>query len=92
MNCPGGACMAGGCMHGWGHAWQGCVARGSMTGRGHALQGRHVWWGRGEPAWQERWPLQRAVRILLERILVFPKIVHLKSVVIHPRELLLGYH
>ena len=56
-----GAYMAGDCMAG------GCVA-GDMHGRGH------VWWGAcmaGGHAWQERWPLQQAVHILLECILVF---------------------
>ena len=58
-------------MHGrgcaWGHAWQGAgvagvayMAEGDMAGGGH---------GRGH-AWQERWPLPRAVCILLEFILV----------------------
>ena len=59
-----GACMAGG-MHGrgvqnkggWGHVWQG-----GMCGWGACMAGGH--------AWQERWPLQRTVRILLEYILV----------------------
>ena len=51
-----GMCMAGG-MHGRGHAWQG-----AMHGGGHVWLGGHVW--------QERWPLQREVRILLECILV----------------------
>ena len=78
--------MAGVCGQGVHGRW------GGMHDWGHALQWRHVWWGREEPAWQERWPLQQAVCILLECILVFPKIVQLKSLVIHPRELLLGYH
>ena len=40
--------------------------------RGHAWQGGHGggMLGRGGHAWQERRPLQRAVRILLECILV----------------------
>ena len=78
-----GACMAGG-VHGRGCAWQGvcmgvcmaggvhggraCMAgdicgRGSIGGRGHG-------WLGGMHAWQERQPLQRTVRILLECILV----------------------
>ena len=44
-------------LNGRGHAWKGSVhGRGGMHGRGHSRQ--------------ERQPLQRAVRILLERILV----------------------
>ena len=62
-----------------------CMAMG-VHGRVACIsgQGRHVWWGgmhgRGcvwqggmhgrEHAWQERWSLQRTVRILLECILV----------------------
>ena len=54
-------------VHGRGHAWWGaCVAwdmhGGGMHGRGH------VWWGY---AWQERWPLQQMVCILLEYTLDF---------------------
>ena len=70
------ACMAGGCawqggMHGRGCAWQGpCIVG------GHAWQGGMH--GRGGPAWQGCMPQQilrdmvneRAVRILLECILV----------------------
>ena len=41
----------------------GCVAGGGMHGRD--VRGRG-----GGHAWQERWPLQWAVRILLECILV----------------------
>ena len=37
----GGACMAGGCMHGRGYAWQG-----GMHGRGMCGGGGHVWWWR----------------------------------------------
>ena len=55
------ACMA------QGHAWQGGMAK------------RHAWLGGacvvGGRAWQERWSLQRAVRILLECILVENKSV-----------------
>ena len=46
----------------WGYAWQGACTAGGMCGEGHAWQ-----WGH---AWQERRPLQRTVRILLECILV----------------------
>ena len=46
----------GACVAG-GHAWQGHPWQGGIRGRGCA--------------WQERWPLQRVVRILLEFILVF---------------------
>ena len=69
------------------HAWQGvCVAdehvlQGDMCGRGCVWQGGmcgrgwgHAWQGvymaEGH-AWQGRQPLQQAVRILLECILVF---------------------
>ena len=69
-----GACMAGG-MHGRGmrdrgHAWWGVCMAGDMCGGGCAWQGGV--WGRGR-AGQERRPLQRTVRILLECILVFDK-------------------
>ena len=57
-----GACVVGG-MHGGGHAWQGACVVGGMHGGGHAWQG----WGH---VWQERWPLQQTVHILLECILV----------------------
>ena len=74
-----GTCVAGG-MHGWGgHAWLGmCKARGACVAVGCAWQGEGtcmareacvVGVGRGH-AWQERWPLQRTVHILLECILV----------------------
>ena len=68
----GGVCVAGGHMWQgcacWGgeHAWQVACMAGGMHGRGHGWQ-----WGKA--AWQERWPLQRAVRILLECILVYHK-------------------
>ena len=39
-----------------------------MAGVGHMWQGRRAWWW--EHAWQERQPLQRTVRMLLECILV----------------------
>ena len=67
----GGACMVGGVhgregmpgregMHLWG-------VHGGVHGRG--IHGRgHAW--QGGLAWQDRWPLQRTVRILLECILV----------------------
>ena len=73
--CGRGACMVEGC------AWQGgmhggvCMVReGGMLGRGEGMHGRGcAWWGaclaRG-CAWQKKWQLQRAVRILLEYILV----------------------
>ena len=64
----------GGGVHGrGGHVWQG----GAWWG-GHAWQGGCAWhsgvcgggvWCGGH-AWLERWPLQRAIRILLECILV----------------------
>ena len=61
------ACMVGG-MYGSGAC---------MTG-GHAWGGGHVWQGvvcsRGH-VWQERWPLQRAVPILLEYILVVKEVL-----------------
>ena len=58
----GGACMAkGGHVCQRGHAWQGGILAGGMHGGGVH--------GRGS-TWQERRPLQRTVRILLECILV----------------------
>ena len=57
-----------------GCAWQGvwpCVA-GNMRDRGHAWHGAWV---------QERWPLKRAVHILLEYILVFRELA--RTSVIH---------
>ena len=64
-----GACMAGS-MHGREHAWQGACMAGGMCGGGCA-------WLRacmaGGHAWQERWPLQQMVCILLECILVQKK-------------------
>ena len=59
-----GACVARGCAW-WGCAWQGAFVAGW---RGHAYQG-------GMHAWQERLPLQRTVRILLECILVLSLLV-----------------
>ena len=74
-------CPLGGGMRGRGYAWPGaCMAGGCMIG---GMHGRgHVWQGAciaGGHAWQERWPLQRAVCILLECILVgeiFSRNVH----------------
>ena len=81
--CVAGGMHGGGCMW-WGHAWQaaymvGGMRGGGMHGRGHVLHGAcvvggHAWQGgclawRGR-AWQERSPLQRTVRILLECVLV----------------------
>ena len=57
-----GVCMAGGLCVAGGHVWQGSMHGGGVM---HG-EGMH---GRGH-AWQERWPLQRAVCILLEFILV----------------------
>ena len=64
-----GACVAGG-MHG-GHVWLVCMVggkcgRGDMHGMGCAWQGGMC----GGSCMQERWPLKRAVHILLECILV----------------------
>ena len=70
--------MAKGCMHGKVGAYVvkgACVAKGGVHGegghtwqRGACMAGGCTWWG---SAWQERRPLQRTVRILLECILVF---------------------
>ena len=49
------------------HGEGACVAEGSVHGRGACAVG-------GVRAWQEKWQLQWAVRILLECILVFCKI------------------
>ena len=67
--------MAGG-VRGRGYVWQGglrgrgaCITGKEVCGRGLGVCGRgHVW--QGGLAWQERRPLQRAVRILLECILI----------------------
>ena len=48
---------------------EGCVWQGGVRGRGTCMVAGMHSGGRGG-AWQERWPLQRAVRILLECILV----------------------
>ena len=57
-----------------GHAWTG-----QLHGRGACVVGvcmaGGVCFGGGCHAWQERWPLQRTVRILLECILVVIVIV-----------------
>ena len=65
-----GACMAGG-RHGRGHAWQvgGHVWQGGMHGKGCAWWGGGVWQGACIPSVNAR-----AVRILLEYILVLPLI------------------
>ena len=59
-------------VHGMGCAWQGGMCSGGMHGRGACMTGGCVWQG---CVWQERWPLQRAVRILLECILVIDMIL-----------------
>ena len=53
------------------------MARGAMCGRGCAWQEACV---AGGHAWQERWPLQQAVRILLECILVL--LEHRQSIIV----------
>ena len=57
-------------MHGRGCAWRGACVAGGVCGRqGHVWQGDMC--GKGcVCAWQERRPLQRTVRTLLECILV----------------------
>ena len=71
-------CMAGGMhgggMHGGGLHGEGCVAGVYMAWEAH-MAGGHAWGARGMcglggHAWQEKWQLQWAVRILLECILV----------------------
>ena len=67
-----GACVVGVCMVGGVHGREGMHGRGmcmagGMHGTGMCVTGGMC--GRGH-TWQERWPLQRAVRILLECILV----------------------
>ena len=70
----GGMCGGGGHVHSGGHVWWGvhggrwvwvaggaCVAGGMNGGVMH---------GQGGHAWQERWPLQQTVSILLEYIFV----------------------
>ena len=61
--CMVGVCIQGVCMAGAVHSSWG------MQGRGHVWHGTVH--GRGGHAWQERRLLKRAVRILLECILVF---------------------
>ena len=62
-----GACMVKGGVCGMRHAWRGvCIAGACMAG---GMHGRGVCMAVG-CAWQERWPLQRTVCILLECILV----------------------
>ena len=83
--CGRGACMAERVyvagMHGRGCMWQGvCIATG-MHGRGHVWQGECMARGMHERAvcvvgWQEKWPLQWAVYILLECILVKLTFIH----------------
>ena len=55
-----------------GHAWGACMVGGGIHGRGCMVGGRHrgghAW--QGGRAWQEKRPLQWAVRILLTCILV----------------------
>ena len=77
-----GACVAGGCVCGRGHAWQGTCMLGGCIWYGVCVAGGMYGWGDmsarggvacvvGGHAWQERRPLQRTVRILLECVLVF---------------------
>ena len=57
-------------MHGeGGHAWQrgACMAKGGGGMHDGSVHGRGVYIVGGH-AWQERWPLQQKVRILLECI------------------------
>ena len=69
------ACMAGS-MCGRGHVWQGCMHGGGVHGGGLVWQGGGDMHGRGGMhTWQERLPLQRTVRILLECILVLSLLV-----------------
>ena len=81
--CMARACMAGGMDGGGGHAWSGaCMARGCAWQTGACVAGGiHIRWVcmvgvfmgvcmAGAHVWQERWPPLRAVRILLECILV----------------------
>ena len=70
----GGVSISGSCMAGR-HAWQGeCAWQGACVAGG--VHGREACMaGGGEPAWQERRPLQRMVRILLECFL-FLMMIH----------------
>ena len=60
-------------MHGRGGGM--CDRRDVHGDRGVCMAGGHAWWGACVAGvgsvWQERWPLQRTVRILLECILVY---------------------
>ena len=63
-----------------GHVWcggvhgRGACMPGGVRGKGACMAGGvHC---RGQRAWQERPPLQRTVRILLECILVLIEIIH----------------
>ena len=67
------------CGWGGGHAWQGGMHWGAWAvavwggWQLACMAGGCTWQGGvhgGGPAWQEKWPLQRAIRILLECILV----------------------
>ena len=60
--CGRGACMAGG-TYGGGACMAGGVWQAACMAGGRTWQGRH--------GWQERRPLKRVVRILLECILIF---------------------
>ena len=68
-----GVCMVGVCAWWGGHVWQGV---GGMCGRGGMHGGRHAWWGGACMAGGRAWQIlrdtvnERAVRILLECILV----------------------
>ena len=69
----GGVCGGGHAWEGGMHDGEGAYVTGGMCGGGHAWWGEHVWQGAcmtGGHAWQERQSLQRAVRTLLECILV----------------------
>ena len=66
-----GACVVGG-MCGRVHVWQGACMAGGVHDRGHVWQGACM---AGGHAWQERWPLQWTVRILLECILLVTNLV-----------------
>ena len=64
-------------MHGRGRAWreEGCAWQGGMCGRKRGMRGKgHAWFGgmhgKGACVAREKRPLQWAVRILLECILV----------------------
>ena len=69
-----GACMVEGCVR------QGACVAGGVHVRGASMAGgmhdRVCAWRGGEHVWQERQPLQRVVRILLECILVVHNYYH----------------